>query len=213
MLERVDVVTEHDDLVISPLVVLDQELRGSELVRIHHAQEHLLHGAQRQVFPVELGRHLAPNFSTLDSSDEAFLLQFQPIGLVEFRSDQEIEVGDLVVLSNKSGGEAELAVGSHLRQDASKHLGWNGVDFVKHHDAPVLLLDPLHRLFGFPGSPLSVSDHVEGGDENGAAHRLVLGIGSEATDGGIVGSGPHLELLLPLFHRDATVAEHNCKAT
>ena len=60
--------------------------------------------------------------------------------------------------------------------------------FIKNHDTPILFLNPFHRFFGLPGPPLGVGDHVEGGDQDPAAHGLVLGVGGEPTDRGVVGS-------------------------
>ena len=52
-----------------------------------------------EVFPVELGRHGAPHFGTLHPRDEAPLLQFQPVRLVQLRADQEIQISDFVIFS------------------------------------------------------------------------------------------------------------------
>jgi hypothetical protein len=43
---------EYDDLVVTSLVVFDEELGGAELVRIHRAQQHLLQRLHRQIFSV-----------------------------------------------------------------------------------------------------------------------------------------------------------------
>ena len=68
----------------------------------------------------------------------------------------------------------------NLCEDPPEHLGWDGVHLVQHHDAPLLLLDPLHGLFSLPRPPLGVGDHVEGGDQDAAAHGLVLGVRGES---------------------------------
>ena len=51
-----------------------------------------------------------------------------------------------------------------------------------------------------------MSDHVVGGDKDAAAHGLVLGIGGEPANYRVVGCGPHLELLLPLFNGHTGIA-------
>ena len=45
---------------------------------------------------------------------------------------------------------------SYLCEDPAEHLGWDGVDLVQDHDAPFLLLDPLHRLLGLPATLLRI---------------------------------------------------------
>ena len=65
---------------------------------------------------------------------------------------------------------------AYLCEHSPEHLGWDGVDLVQHHDAPLLLLDPLHGLLRLPAPLLSVRDHVEGRDQDRAAHGLVLGV-------------------------------------
>ena len=79
---------------------------------------------------------------------------------------------------------------------------------VEDHDAPLLLFEPAHGLLGLPGPLLLMGDHVEGGDEDGAAHGLVLGVRRKAANHRVVGRRPHLELMLPLLHRHARVAQH-----
>ncbi len=41
-----------------------------------------------------------------------------------------------------------------LGENPAEHLGWDGVNLVQDHYAPLLLLDPLHRLLGLPASLL-----------------------------------------------------------
>ena len=96
VLEREHVVGKDDDFVIPSLVVTNQELAGAELVRVHHRKQHLFGRLAVQVFPVKLGAHGTPDFGALDAGDESELLQFQPIGLVQFRPNQKVEIGNFV---------------------------------------------------------------------------------------------------------------------
>ena len=90
--EGVDVVGEDDDLVVAAFVVSDEELAGAEFVGIHDEEQHLFGRFAGQVFAVEFGAHRAPHLGALDARDEAALLQFQPVGLVQFRTDQKIQI-------------------------------------------------------------------------------------------------------------------------
>ncbi len=47
-------------------------------------------------------------------------------------------------------GKTKFAVRLNLSEDSSEHFSWDCVDLVHHHHAPLLLLNPLHRLFGLP---------------------------------------------------------------
>ncbi len=42
-------------------------LGGPELIWVHHAEQHLLHGAHAQILPVELRCHTAPYLDTIQS--------------------------------------------------------------------------------------------------------------------------------------------------
>ena len=59
-------------------------------------------------------RQIDPYLGALDPGDEPRLLQLQPISLVQLGTDQEVEIDDLVVLPDESGGQAELGVGLDL---------------------------------------------------------------------------------------------------
>ena len=63
MLQCVDVVTEDDGLVASLFVVLDQELGGPELVRVHNTEQKFLHRLHGQKLSVELRSHVAPHLN------------------------------------------------------------------------------------------------------------------------------------------------------
>lgn len=79
---------------------------------------------------------------------------------------------------------------------------------VQNHNTPFLILKPFHRLLGFPRTFLSMSDHRICGYQYSATHRFVLRFAGKSTNHGIVGSGPHFKLLLPLFHRYTGVAKY-----
>ena len=53
------------------------------------------------------------DLSTLDFGDESIVLELHPVGLVEFGSNEEVEVLDLVVFSHKSGRQPQLGVCLH----------------------------------------------------------------------------------------------------
>ena len=42
-------------------------LGGPELIRVHHAEQHLLHGAHAQILPVKLRGHTAPYLDIIQS--------------------------------------------------------------------------------------------------------------------------------------------------
>lgn len=100
-LEGVNVVREHNDLVASVLVVLDQELTGLELLWVHRVEQHALPRLLTKVLAVELWRHVAPHLRALHTGNVAVLSEVHPVGFVQFGSDQEVEVVDLVVLAHE----------------------------------------------------------------------------------------------------------------
>jgi hypothetical protein len=65
----------------------------------------------------------------LHFGDEARLLQLHPIGLVQLGTDEEVEVGDLVILAHERRRQSEFAMRLHDRENATKHLGRNRVHF------------------------------------------------------------------------------------
>jgi len=83
-------------------------------------------------FPTLYTAHLC----TLDLGNETLVLQLQPVGLIQLRADEEVEVADLVVLSDERGRQAELRVRLDGRQHASEHLGRNVLNLCRskqHH--------------------------------------------------------------------------------
>ena len=49
-------------------------------------------------------------------SDETSALEFHPVGLVKFGTDEKIEIGNFIVLSDQSRGQTQFAVSFHDRQ-------------------------------------------------------------------------------------------------
>lgn len=72
---------------------------------------------------VHLG-HGAPDFGALHIGDVPCPGQVQPIGLIEFGADEEVEVGDALVLSDQRRSQAQLAVrlhyADHLRAEGKQ---------------------------------------------------------------------------------------------
>lgn len=99
VLEGEDVVGEDDGFVAAALMVADQVLGGLELLGVHHVEQQAFAGLADQILAVEFWRHRAPHFGTLHAGDKALFLQFKPVGLVQFGADQEVQVGDFIVLS------------------------------------------------------------------------------------------------------------------
>ena len=66
--------------------------------------------------------HGDAHLGALDACDEAGTLQLDPVRLVELRTDEEVEVGDLVVFAEERRGQAELRVRLHRGEDAPEHL-------------------------------------------------------------------------------------------
>lgn len=82
-------------------MVLNQELASLKLFRVHAIKQHLLPTLFPQVFSIEFGSHVAPDFGTLHFGDMAVLGEIHPVRFVEFGSDQEIEIVNLVIFSNE----------------------------------------------------------------------------------------------------------------
>jgi hypothetical protein len=199
---------EQNYLIVSSLVELDQKFQGPNFTGIHDIEKHLLSGLDGQIFAVKFGSHGTPDFGTLNTSQKALVLQLHPVGFVQFGANEEVQVLNFVIFAHESGGQAEFAVSIDDGQDAAEHFGGNGVHFVQDHQTPFLALQPLHDLLRLPGALLRVSNHVVSGDADaGVTSGLVLGVGGEATQHGIVRGRPHFELRPPLLHRDAGIAE------
>lgn len=89
-LKRIDVIREYDDLVSSRLMVVDQELAGLVLVRIHAVEEHSLARLLPQVLAVELRRHGTPHLGALHVRDVPVLGEVHPVGFVQLRPDEVV---------------------------------------------------------------------------------------------------------------------------
>jgi len=84
-----------------------------------------------QIRLIKVRRHLTPHLNTLHVRQVSLLLQVQPIGFVQFRSDEEVEVVDAVVFADEGGGEAEHAVAFEFGGDGAEDLGWDYLYFVE----------------------------------------------------------------------------------
>ncbi len=61
--------------------------------------------------------HGAPDFGTLDIGNVAGPGEVQPVGLVQLGADEEVEVGNALVLTHQGGCQAQLAVRLHNAND------------------------------------------------------------------------------------------------
>jgi len=57
--------------------------------------------------------HGAPDFGTLDVGNVAGPGEVQPIGLIQLGANEEVEVGNALVLTHQGGCQAQLAVSLH----------------------------------------------------------------------------------------------------
>ena len=57
---------------------------------------------------------------------------------------------------------------------------------IKHHNSPLLVLQPIHCLLCFPWSLLSMSDHWICCDQNSTTHRFVFSIRSKPTNHAVI---------------------------
>lgn len=74
-----DVVAKHDNFVFSSFVIANQELASSKLVGIHNVDQDALPSFAIEILSIELRRHGAPNFCTLNPRQIAIVPQFHPI--------------------------------------------------------------------------------------------------------------------------------------
>lgn len=93
------VVAENNYFVTSILVKLDQVLTNLKLPRIHDVIKSLFSRCLLLVFLIKFHRHFTPNFSTLYFGDVTLISKLHPVCFVQFRPDDEVEIGDLVVFS------------------------------------------------------------------------------------------------------------------
>lgn len=64
---------KHDDLISAALVVVDEVLAGLELPWAHHTRQCFVLEIGLQIFFIEISRHFAPNFSTLNAGNMSLL--------------------------------------------------------------------------------------------------------------------------------------------
>jgi hypothetical protein len=109
LLQCVDVVREDDNLVASRFVVVDQELTSLKLLRVHDRQQcALLQRRRLELFRVELRCHLTPHFRTLHFRNVPLFGKLLLVGFVQLGSNEEVEIVNLVVLSEKGGSQTKL---------------------------------------------------------------------------------------------------------
>lgn len=94
-----------------------------------------------EILFVEVRSHFAPYLDALHASQEALLLQVKPVGLVELGADEEVDVRDLVILSDQGRGQPQLAVGFTLVQNFLEHVRREYLDLIKEQEAPFAILN------------------------------------------------------------------------
>ncbi|GIX63592.1 PCI domain protein [Babesia caballi] len=195
--QREQVVREHDDLVAPRLVVLEEVLAGRQLHRVAGPQPPLLRAVAAQVLPIEGRRHGAPNLLANDLGQEPLLLQLQPVGLVQLRPDEPLQVLDEVVLPHQRRREPELAVGPHDFVDAPERWRRHELHLVEYQQPPVaplyLVENVLRRLPVLAGVGHHGVAFIVRGEGNEPLARYVREV--------------H-ELLHPLLHGDRRRREH-----
>lgn len=67
--------------------------------------------------------HLRGRTQKLTTRSWCYLCEIHPISLVQLWANEEVEVGDEVILSNQRGGETQLAVGIAHTENFPEHLG------------------------------------------------------------------------------------------
>lgn len=191
---------------------LDQVLARDELVRVANVEVHLLVLLRpAQVFLVEVWRHFTPNFDALDVGEEAAHGKLSPVGLVEFRPDQVVQLRDTFVFSDESRREAQFAPRLDLRCHFPELVCRDHLDFVEDEKAPGDLADDLHLGLNFATTVLRVAYHEVCADDDASlvfAEHVHCFFGSEGDDRIVLHVGPLVELLAPLLDGDVRVAEN-----
>jgi len=100
-LQGEDVVREDDDFVASLLMISNQELACPELVGVHHVEHLAFSWSGGGVLAVERGGHGTPHLCALHRCDVAIPLKVHPVGFIQLRPNQEIQVGDPFILSHQ----------------------------------------------------------------------------------------------------------------
>ena len=68
--------------------------------------------------------HRAPHLSALHIGDVTRPGQVKPVGLIQLGANQEVEIGNALVLSYQSGSQAQLAVGLHNTNHLPPYSGF-----------------------------------------------------------------------------------------
>lgn len=76
---------------------------------------------QSLLLPLHLPSLSSPYLCTLNFCNESRTWQFKPVGLVQLRTNEEIQVLDFVVLAYEGCGEAKLTVSSYRRHHTSEN--------------------------------------------------------------------------------------------
>ena len=86
---------------------------------------------------------------TLHLGNEPTLLEFQPVGFIQLRPDEEVEVSDFVVFSHECGSEPKLTVRLHDHQNSTEHLSGDELYFClrRHRMACDQSSDGIRNLF------------------------------------------------------------------
>ena len=171
VLERENVVREDDDLVVAAFVPANEELTGAELLGIH-GRDAVLDRLAAQIGLREFFVHGTLDEIALDAGDVPVAHQFGPVGLVQFRSDQEVEVFDFVVLAHQRGRQTQFAVRVHRAEHRAEHARRHRVHLVQDHDPPLLITQPVHHLLTFDRTFALVGDHFERAQHDAAPARL-----------------------------------------
>mmetsp|Transcript_2109 Transcript_2109/g.6561 ORF Transcript_2109/g.6561 Transcript_2109/m.6561 type:complete len:250 (-) Transcript_2109:1468-2217(-) len=104
-LDRHNVVAKHEHLVASRLVLANEVVRCNALVWIHGVQQLLdVRAALVQILGEELSGHRAADLGARDVREIARFREVQPVGLVKFGPNKEVEVVDELVLAHERGG-------------------------------------------------------------------------------------------------------------
>ena len=89
-----------------------QILARYELIRIANVENlSLCRFLSFKVLTVEVGCHFTLNLYALDFGQVSLILQILPVCLIQFWTNQKVQFSYAVILSYKSGGQTQFAVG------------------------------------------------------------------------------------------------------
>ena len=96
------------------------------------------------VFRKKVRCHFTPDFNALNLRQVALVLQILPVRFVQFGPDQEVKLSNLVIFSDQSGSETQLAMTFNQTDDFAEHLSGHHLHLVEDQQAPVDILNLLH---------------------------------------------------------------------